>query len=228
LREEHYVQTAIAHTLGNVRLDESRRTCRSPATDTSPKPDKPTNHGLSLTKENIVNLYKRFFMLPALLAAAIAAGPSIHAQAGMTRGHDDEACRSGAYNPIVGIWSGNLDFTTLGKATVLVSINQGGTFTETDSVDLDGTVGNASPGYAAWKAEDCQHYTLTIHKTIWNPKEKVFLNVILPGTIVLSEDGQSWTVNLKQITLDANGNEVPGFQGTVTGSTKRINAGSAQ
>ena len=174
-----------------------------------------------------MNLYKRFFMLPALLAAAIATGPSMHAQAGMMRGHDDEACRSGAYNPLVGIWSGNLDFTTLGKATVLVSINQGGTFTETDSVDLDGTVGHASPGYAAWKAEDCRHYTLTIHKTLWNPVSKVFLNVILPGTIVLSEDGQSWTVNLKQITLDTNGNEVPGFRGTVTGSAKRIIAGSS-
>src|SRR6202012_1937983 len=121
----------------------SRRTCRSPATDTSPKLDRLPKHCLSLTKENIVNLYKRFFVLPALLAAAIATGPSMHAQAGMVRGHDDEACRSGAYNPLVGIWSGNLDFTTLGKATVLVSINQGGTFTETDSVDLDGTVGHA-------------------------------------------------------------------------------------
>lgn len=170
---------------------------------------------------------KRFVMLPALLAAAVAAGPSMHAQTGMMRGHD-EACRSGAYNPLVGVWSGNLDFTTLGKATVLVSINQGGTFTETDSVDLDGQVGVASPGYAAWKAEDCQHYTLTIHKTIWNPAAKAFANVILPGHIVLSEDGQSWTVTLKQITLDTNGNEIPGFQGTVTGSATRVIPGSEQ
>lgn len=168
---------------------------------------------------------KRFVVIPALLAAAIAAGPSMKAQAGVMRGHD-EACRSGAYNPIVGIWEGNLSFTTLGDATVLVSINQGGTFTETDSVDLNGKIGTASPGYAAWKADDCRHYTLTITKTIFSGGQ--FLKVILPGTIVLSEDSQSWTVNLKQITLDANGNEVQGFQGTVTGSAKRVIPGSAQ
>src|ERR1700743_1789065 len=173
-----------------------------------------------------MKIYKRLVMLTAMLAAAMVAGPSMHAQAEM-RGND-EACRQGQYNPIVGVWTGNLDFTTLGKATVLVAINQGGTFTETDSVDLNRTVGTASAGYAAWKAEDSQHSTLTIHKTLWNPTAKVFVNVILPGTIVLSEDGQSWTVNLKQITLDTNGNEVPGFQGTVTGSAKRIIAGSSE
>src|ERR1700744_6376919 len=171
-----------------------------------------------------MKIYKRLVMLTAMLAAAMVAGPSMHAQAEM-RGND-EACRQGQYNPIVGVWTGNLDFTALGKATVLVSINQGGTFTETDSVDLDGTVGTASPGYAAWKATDCRHYTLTINKTLYNPKAKQFFKVVLPGTIELSEDGQSWTVNLKQQVFDANGNEVPNLNGTVSGTAKRINAGS--
>src|ERR1700744_458507 len=170
-----------------------------------------------------MQFYKRLLMLPAMLAA-IAVGSTAHAQNG-TQAHDQE-CRTGKYSPIVGIWTGNLDFTTLGKATVLVSINQGGTFTETDSVDLDGTVGTASPGYAAWKAIDCHHYALTINKTLYNPKAKQFFKVVLPGTIELSEDGQSWTVNLKQQVFDANGNEVPNLNGTVSGTAKRINAGS--
>ena len=72
---------------------------------------------------------KRYMMLTAMLAGAIAIAPSAYARDGMS-GHDEE-CRAGTINPLVGIWSGNLDFTALGKATVLVSINQGGTFTET-------------------------------------------------------------------------------------------------
>ncbi|WP_233838522.1 hypothetical protein [Paraburkholderia sp. ZP32-5] len=170
-----------------------------------------------------MQFHKRFLMLPALLVA-MAVGSNAYAQNGL-QGHDQE-CRAGKYNPIVGIWSGNLDFTTLGKATVLVSINQGGTFTETDSVDLDGTVGTASPGYAAWKATDCRHYTLTINKMLYNPKAKQFFKVVLPGTIELSEDGQSWTVNLKQQVFDANGNEVPNLSGTVSGTARRVKAGS--
>jgi hypothetical protein len=86
-----------------------------------------------------MQFYKRFVMLPAMLGA-IAIGSSAYAQHGHAQsdvsGHDEQ-CRAGTYNPIVGVWTGNLDFTTLGKATVLVSINQGGTFTETDSGRLD-------------------------------------------------------------------------------------------
>jgi hypothetical protein len=171
-----------------------------------------------------MQFYKRFVMLPAMLGA-IAIGSSAYAQHGHAQsdvsGHDEQ-CRAGTYNPIVGVWTGNLDFTTLGKATVLVSINQGGTFTETDSVDLNGTVGSVSPGYAAWKAKDCRHYALTINKTIYNPNTKQFLSVVLPGTIVLSDDGQSWTVNLKQEVFDANGKEIQ--TGSVTGSAKRVKA----
>jgi|GEM_PF-3551088 len=173
---------------------------------------------------------KRLLMLPAMLMA-IALVPVAHAEHGRPQdgmqSHDEE-CRAGTYNPIVGVWTGNLDFTTLGKATVLVAINQGGTFTETDSVDLDGTVGTASPGYAAWKAKDCRHYTLTINKTLFNAKAQQFFRVVLPGTIVLSDDGQSWTVNLKQEVFDANGNEIPSHSGTVTGSAKRVEAGSGE
>lgn len=161
---------------------------------------------------------KRFVMLPALLAAALLTAPTMHAQRGMQL--NDEACRQGQSSPIVGIWTGNLDFATLGKATVLISINQGGTFTETDSVDLNGTVGTASPGYAAWKAVDCRHYILTIHKSIF--KDGQFATVILPGTIVLSEDLKSFTVNLKQQTYNQDGVFVPNFSGPVSGTATRV------
>ena len=119
-------------------------------------------------------------------------------------------------------------YTNTRRSRSPVSINQGGTFTETDSVDLNNTVGTASPGYAAWKAEDCRHYTLTINKTIYNSGQKQFFRVVLLGTIVLSEDGQSWTVNLKQEVSDASGNEVPTLSGSVTGSAKRVKAGSGE
>jgi hypothetical protein len=164
---------------------------------------------------------KQLVMLSALIGA-LAIGQSAYAK-DVLKGHDAE-CRSGKYNPIVGVWNGNLEFTTLGKATVLVSINQGGTFTETDSVDLDRTVGVPSPGYAAWKAKDCRNYTVTINKTIYNPDAKQFFTVVLPGTIVLSDDGQSWTVNLKQRVFDASGKEIQ--TGSVTGIAKRVIAGS--
>ena len=170
-----------------------------------------------------MQFHKRFLMLPALLVA-MAVGSNAYAQNGL-QGHDQE-CRAGKYNPIVGIWSGNLDFTLLGKATVLVSINQGGTFTETDSVDLNQTVGNTSPGYAAWKAKDCRHYTLTINKMLFDPIQKQFSKVVLPGTIVLSEDGQSWTVNLKQEVFNENGQLTA--SGTVTGSARRVKADSGE
>jgi len=173
-----------------------------------------------------MQFYKRLLMLPVMLGM-IAIGSNAYAQHG--HGQDDiqgrdEQCRAGTYNPIVGVWTGNLDFTTLGKASVLVAINQGGTFTETDSVDLNGTVGVVSPGYAAWKAKDCRHYALTINKTIYNPGTKQFLSVVLPGTIVLSDDGLSWTVNLKQEVFDATGKEIQ--TGSVTGSAKRVKAES--
>jgi hypothetical protein len=177
-----------------------------------------------------MQFYKRFLTLPAMLMA-IAIVPMAHAQPGHAQdgmlGHDEE-CRAGTYNPLVGIWKGDLDFTTLGKSSVLVAINPGGTFTETDSVDLDGTVGTASPGYAAWKAKDCRHYTVLINKTLFNGDAKQFFKVALPGTIVLSDDGQSWTVNLKQEVFDANGNAVPSHSGTVTGTAKRVEAGSGE
>lgn len=165
-----------------------------------------------------MNFYKRFVVRPVLLTAAMIASPSMHAQAGM-RGHD-EACRQGQYNPLVGVWTGNLDFTLLGKATVIVSINQGGTFTETDSVDLNGLVGITSPGYAAWKALDCRHYTLTINKMLYDPKQNQFSRVVLPGTLELSEDGQSWTVSIKQHVYNEAGTETA--SGGVTGSAKRV------
>ncbi|MDY0748100.1 hypothetical protein SNE35_26605 [Paucibacter sp. R3-3] len=175
-----------------------------------------------------MNLSKRLLVLPVLLAGALAVGPNAQAD---TR-HDpssmhgrDEECRAGTYNPIVGIWDGHLDFQLLGKATVIVSINQGGTFTETDSVDLNTTVGNTSPGYAAWAAKDCRHYTLTIHKMLFDPKSGQFSKVILPGTIVLSEDGQSWTVDLKQEIYNQAGQLAA--TGTVTGVAQRVKAGSA-
>jgi hypothetical protein len=173
-----------------------------------------------------MQLHKRFLLLPAMLAAIVVTS-SAYAQHGHPQGDmpsRDDQCRAGTYNPIVGVWTGNLDFTTLGKATVLVAINQGGTFTETDSVDLNGAVGEVSPGYAAWKAKDCKHYALTINKTIYNPSAKQFFSVVLPGTIVLSDDGQSWTVNLKQEVFDASGKQIQ--TGSVTGSAKRVKADS--
>jgi hypothetical protein len=180
--------------------------------------DNPSNQE---TKEIQMQFYKRLLVLPAMLTAMVV-GPAAQAENRMPN-HDEE-CRSGTLNPLVGIWSGNLVFTTLGKATVLVAINPGGTFMETDSVDLTGQVGTASPGYAAWKALDCRHYTLTINKTLYQNGQ--FVKVVLPGTIVLSEDGNSWTVNLKQNVYDSAGNFLPTYSGSVTGSTHRIIAGS--
>ncbi len=174
---------------------------------------------------------KRFLMLSMALAGALAAGPNAYAEdnhgLGKMLGHDED-CRAGVSNPLVGIWSGNLKFTLppLGSATVLISINQGGTFTETDSIDLNNTVGNASPGYAAWKANDCRHYTLTIDKMLYNPLSGEFSKVILPGNFVLSEDGDSLTVNLSQKVFNQAGALVG--TGTVTGSAQRVKAGSAE
>lgn len=166
-----------------------------------------------------MKVLKRFYSLSALVLGAFAIAPSAHAS-----DRHDEECRAGMGSPIVGVWNGTLNFTTLGKATVLVSINEGGTFTETDSVDLNGTVGTASPGYAAWKAVDCRHYKLTINKTIF--KDGQFFNIVLPGTIVLSEDGNSWTISLKQKVFDSVGNPIAQLSGTVSGSAKRVSAES--
>ena len=163
----------------------------------------------------------RFDMLSAVLVGALT-----FACAAQAHDRRDEECRSGMHSPIVGAWNGNLDFSNLGKATVLVSINEGGTFTETDSVDLNGAVGTASPGYAAWKAEDCRHYKLTINKTLY--REGQFYKLVLPGSIELSEDQNSWTINLQLNAFDSVGNSIPSFSGTVTGSAKRIAADSAQ
>ena len=86
------------------------------------------------------------------------------------------------------------------------------------------TVGTATPGYAAWKALDCRHYALTINKTLYNGGQ--FSQVLLPGTLELSEDGQTLTISLKQHVFNQSGTEVA--TGTVTGSAKRANAGNGE
>jgi hypothetical protein len=167
---------------------------------------------------------KLHLLLPALLATTAMAEPGIQSQPDMQM--HDAACRLGQYSPIVGIWTGNLSFTLpgLGQATVLIAVNQGGTFMETDSIDLNNTVGTATPGYAAWKALDCRHYALTINKTLYNGGQ--FSQILLPGTLELSEDGQTLTISLKQHVFNQSGTEVA--TGTVTGSAKRANAGNGE
>jgi hypothetical protein len=170
-----------------------------------------------------MKLRSRLLVLPAVLASVVFASAA-HAQSSTPSSQGDAAaCRQA--DSIVGIWKGNLDFSTFGKATVLVSINEGGTFTETDSIDLNGTVGVASPGYAAWKETSCNHYAVKISKTLYNPETKQFLQVTLPGTIVLNPSGRSWTVTLKLEGFAENGAKV--VSGTVKGSAARVTAGGS-
>jgi len=118
---------------------------------------------------------------------------------------------------------------TLGKGVYFVhslGIVIGGHAVIGDRVRFYGnnTVGTATPGYAAWKALDCRHYALTINKTLYNGGQ--FSQVLLPGTLELSEDGQTLTISLKQHVFNQSGTEVA--TGTVTGSAKRANAGNGE
>ncbi len=167
--------------------------------------------------------------LPAVVLTAVFAGitPS-HAQ-GITPPQpisqiNGEYCRLGILNPFVGAWADTLAITGVGTSQSLIVLNQGGTLTETDAIDLNEPTRNPSPGYGAWSAQDCQHYTVTINKIIYDSSLKQFQTTVLTGTAVLSADGNSWTANLNQVFRNADGATIR--TDVVTATANRIKAGS--
>ena len=169
--------------------------------------------------------FHKYLLLSAGLLVAVAAGTStLYAQA--TTAEENQLCRIGLYNPFVGAYVEKLNITNVGTDMSLIVLNQGGTLTETDGVDLTDPTRNPSPGYGSWKALDCQHYVVTINKIIYDSSLKQFQTTVLEGSAVLSEDGNSWTATLNQNFFDSEGNTIR--TDTVTGTATRIKPGSTE
>ncbi len=162
--------------------------------------------------------YKRILLSACMLMATLAGSVTLHAQ------ERNQLCRLGLYNPFVGAYEDTLSITNVGTSQSLIVLNQGGTITETDGIDLNEPTRTPSPGYGAWKALDCQHYVVTINKIIYDSSLKQFQTTVLTGDAFLSEDGNSWTATLLQKFFDAGGTLIR--SDTVTATAKRIKAGS--
>ena len=171
-----------------------------------------------------MNLKKRVLLPALLLAATLSCSSTLHAQA--TTRDQNELCRLGIYNPFVGAYTEDLSITNVGTSMSLIALNQGGTLTETDGVDLINPIRNPSPGYGSWKALDCRHYVVTTNKIIYDSSLKEFQTTVLEGDALLSEDGNRWTATLKQNFFDPDGNVLR--TDTVTAEAKRIRPGSAR
>ena len=173
-------------------------------------------------------LRNRLFLPAAVFAAVLAGVAPSHAQTiqppqplSQVNG---EFCRLGIYNPFVGAWADTLTITNVGTSQSLIVLNQGGTLTETDAIDLNEPTRNPSPGYGAWSSQDCQNYTVTINKIIYDSSLRQFQTTVLEGTAVLSADGNSWTANLNQQFFNASGAVIR--TDAVTATAKRIRPGS--
>ena len=166
----------------------------------------------------------RHVLLPTVMfCAAIAGCSDLHAQASTPE--QNQLCRLGLYNPFVGAYQEKLNITNVGTSMSLIVLNQGGTLTETDGIDLTNPTRTPSPGYGSWKAVDCQHYVVTINKVIYDSSLKQFQTTVLEGEAVLSEDGNSWTATLQQTFFDPNGAVLS--VDTVTATASRIKPGSS-
>ena len=171
-----------------------------------------------------MELHKRLLLSAGILVATVAGASTLHAQA--TTAEQDQLCRIGLYNPFVGAYTEKLNITNVGADMSLIVLNQGGTLTETDGVDLTNPTRNPSPGYGSWKSLDCQHYVVTINKIIYDSSLKQFQTTVLEGNAVLSEDGNSWTATLNQNFFDSEGNVIR--LDSVTGTATRIKLGSTE
>lgn len=171
-----------------------------------------------------MKLDRRLLLSAGLVVAAVAGTSTLYAQA--TTAEQNQLCRVGLYNPFVGAYTEKLNITNVGTDMSLIVLNQGGTLTETDGVDLEGPTRNPSPGYGSWKALDCQHYVVTINKIIYDSSLKQFQTTVLEGNAVLSEDGNSWTATLNQNFFDSEGNLIR--TDIVTGTASRIKPGSTK
>ena len=109
---------------------------------------------------------KRFILSFMIFASVLAGSSALHAQESTK--DENELCRLGLYNPFVGAYADNLVVTGLGTSQSLIVLNQGGTLTETDAIDLNDPNTVHSPGYGSWKALDCAHYKVTINKINYN------------------------------------------------------------
>lgn len=167
--------------------------------------------------------FRKHLILSSMMFAAVLAGSSaLHAQDSTK--DQNELCRLGLYNPFVGAYTDTLVVTGLGTSNSLIVLNQGGTLTETDAIDLNDPNTVHSPGYGSWKALDCAHYKVTINKINYNTATKQFETTVLEGDALLGEDGNSWVANLNQKFFDANGNVIS--TDMVTATAKRIKPGS--
>ncbi len=167
-----------------------------------------------------MNFMKNKIILTAVFAAMVGGTSNLHAQTEQQL--KANACSLGVFNPFVGAWEEKLEIAGRGSSKSLITLNQGGTLTETDGVDLVNPARPTSPGYGAWKALDCEHYVVTIQKVIYNATTKQFESTVLHGTALLSLDHNSWTATLDQRFFDDNGAVL--YTDMVTATATRIKA----
>ncbi len=169
-----------------------------------------------------MKLHKRLFLSVLMLAAVVAGSSTLHAQ---DRDHH-EPCQNGLTDPAVGAYTATLNVAGLGSTQGLIQLNQGGTLIETDGLDLELPNSFHTAGYGSWKAVDCGHYKVTFNKIIYFTATKQFETTILEGDLTLAQDGNSWTANINQSYLNADGTVLS--TDVVTLDANRIQAGSTE
>ena len=145
---------------------------------------------------------KSKILAPFAAVVLLGGTAALHAQTtwqpGITR---DDVCRGNIYAPIVGSWRLQLDVSVYPNRTEgLVSLNIGGIVTESDDLDLPQRV---SPAFGVWQAEDCHHYNATFFKLLYDPATQTFERTLLKGSVVLSDDNQSFSGQLDQQFVEA-------------------------
>ncbi len=171
-----------------------------------------------------MKLHKRFFLNVLMLATLAAGGATLRAQE-RDRDHR-EPCHPNLVDPAVGAYTASLNVAGLGTTQGLIQLNQGGTVIETDGFDLQLPNSFHTAGYGSWKEVACGHYKVTFNKIIYLTTTRQFETTILVGDLVLAEDGGSWTANINQAYLNAEGAVLS--TDVVTVEAKRIQAGSTE
>ena len=143
----------------------------------------------------------RKLILATIFSSAFAL--NLYSQVQTVPSRAEKPCRAGNASPLVGAWSEDLTIAGIGTSLSLATINQGGTLTETDGIDLVHPTRNPSFGYGSWKALDCEHYRVIIKKVIYDTMLKHFETSILTGSVTVSKDGSSFNATLTQMFYNA-------------------------
>ena len=160
-------------------------------------------------KRKFVSVEKTMFLTMFLLMVVFGLPSSLLAQHGPA--------------PLVGTWEVSITSQNGPPSnTSLVTINADHTMTETSLEDLHVPV--SSPGHGVWAHTEAHNYALTFKFFIVDPTGYLVCTAKVRQTATLNSQGDQWSGPARLDCIDASGNELFGFDLSVTATRMQLEA----